>query len=150
MQSTGADAGWDTTRNVGWDNPHYHQPQPQKQESRKTRAKEHNVNNAWVDDWGAQPPAKDIIDINRKTRARSKSFSVGKAETKQRASMKERADYWEQTQPAPEEKHQPRKLTKPGKVKFEMIDIPPQFRPYEPPGEPKGTLSGFKRLFGRA
>ena len=150
IQPTGAEAGWGTTWDGGWDNPNYHQPLRQTQENRKSRMKERNPNNAWEDDWGAQPPAKDIIEINRKTRSRSKSFSVGVAETKQHASLRERADYREQTQPGPEEKHQPRKLTKPAKVRFDMVDVPPQFRPYEPPEEPKATLSGFKRLFGRA
>jgi hypothetical protein len=165
VEPTGADAGWDTAWNGNWENPNYHKPsqqQPlqqkfpqqkppqQKQESRKSRAKERNANDIWVDGWGAQPPANDIMDAGRRTRTRSKSVSVGQAETKQRARSRERADYREQTQPEPEEKHQPRKLTKPAKVKFDMIDVPVQFRPYEPPGEPKGTLSGFKRLFGRA
>lgn len=149
VQPTGADAGWDTTWNGDWDNPNHHPPLHQKQESRKSRTKEHNANNARMDDWDAPPPAKDKTDINRKTRSRSKSFSVGKAETKQQANLREGADYWEQTQPNPEEKHQPRKLTKPAKVKFDMVDVPPQFRPYELPEESKGTLSGFKRLFGR-
>jgi len=90
------------------------------------------------------------MGTDRRTRTRSRSFSVGQAETKQRARFKQRADYWGQTQPEPEEKHQPRKLMKPVKVKFGMIDVLAQFRPYEPSGELKGTLSGFMRLFGRA
>ena len=146
----GADAGWDATQNGGWDNPNYHKPQHQKQESRQSRPKERSTNNAWVDGWGAPPPAQDIMDTGRRVRPRSRSLSAGKAETKQRARSRERADYWEQTQPEPEEKPQTRKLTKPAKVRFDMVDVPPQFRPYEPPDESKGTLSGLKRLFGRA
>jgi len=148
VESTGAGAGWDTTWNGRWENPSYHNPPQQKQESRKSRTKERNATNDWVDGWGAQPPAKDVMDTGR--RPRTRSFSVGQAEMKQRAKSRVQADYWEQTQPEPEEKSQPRKLTKPAKVKFDMIDVPAQFRPVEPPGEPKGTLSGFKRLFGRA
>ena len=152
VEPTGADAGWGTTWNESWGTPNYHEPQRQKQESRESRMKERkHADNAWVDGCGAahdQPPATDTVDISRRTR--SKSFSVSKAETKQRARSRERADYWEQTQAEPEEKRQPRKLTKPSKVKFDMIDVPAQFRPYEPPDESKGTISSFKRLFGRA
>ena len=150
VESTGAGAGWDTTWNGRWENPSYHKPPQQKQESRKSRTKERNANNRWVDGWGAHPPAKDVMDTGRRTRTRSRSFSVGEAKMKQRAKSRVRADSWEQTQPEPEERHQPRKLTKPAKVKFDMIDVPAQFRPYKPPGEPKGTLLSFVRLFGRA
>lgn len=145
--------GWSTTWDGSWDNPNYQQPLQQKQESLKPRTKERKqASNAWADGWGAvydQPPAEDIMDIGRKTRSRSRSFSVAKAETKQGARSKERADYWEQAQPQPEEKHQPRKLTKSAKVRFDMVDIPAHLRPMEPLEESK-TLSGFKRLFGRA
>ena len=167
VEPTGAAAGWGTTWNGNWENPHYHQPlqhQPlqhqhlqqkplqQKPENRKSRPKEPNANNMWVDGWGVQPPAKDTMETGEKSRSRSRSrsFSVGQAETKQRARSRERADYWGQTKLEPEEKPQPRKLTKPTKVRFDMVDVPEQFRPYEPPDESKGTLSGFKRLFGRA
>ena len=178
----GADAGWGTAWAGNWENPNHHQPTQyhppqyhspqhnppqhnppqhnppqynppqQKHENRKSRPKELNANNIWVDGWSAQPPAKDMMETGQKPRSRSraKSFSVGQTEAKQRAKSRERADYWEQTKPEPEEKHQPRKLTKPAKVRFEMVDVPEQFRPYEPPDESKGTLLGFKRLFGRA
>jgi curved DNA-binding protein CbpA len=158
-----ADAGWGTTWNGNWENPNYHQPPQQNHENWKSRAKELNTNNAWADGWGAQPPPlllppllpppKDMMETGQRSRSRSrsKSFSVGQSETKQRARSRERADYWEQTKPEPEEKAQPRKLTKPAKVRFDMVDVPEQLRPYERSDGPKGTLSGgFKRLFGRA
>ena len=150
VEPTGAGAGWGTAWNGSWENPNYHKPLQQKQENLRSRPKDTNATNAWVDGWGVQPPANDMVDTGRRTRSRSRSFSVGQAETKQRARSRERADYWDQTKPAPEEKPQPRKLTKQVKVRFDMVDVPEQFRPYEPPDEPKGTLSGFKRLFGRA
>ena len=150
VEPPSADAGWGTPWNGGWENPNYHQPLQQKHENQMPRMKDFNAINAWVDGWGVQPPAMDVTDTGRRSRSRSRSFSVAQTETKQRAKSRERADYWEQTKPAPEEKHQPRKLTKQAKVRFDMVDVPVQFRPVEHPDEPKGTLSGFKRLFGRA